>query len=224
MSSSRFLFRGGGCKMLLGHWPSASLRIANRIVPAGFLPRYWGASVYAALWLVAFQCSVDAVGRWKRQIRGFPSSVGECWIFFFLLRLLSWARSIERSGLIVSLCGSRLDGEQGFLQPGLVFMPLVCLQELHRVLYVRGPCWRETGTETGGETPGAAEICVLDQCLESRDIVSFIWPQEINSGGKELGRDVFHVLWCRHTQVFELNHGSHCQVWFQSHCWWRAEF
>lgn len=69
--------------MLLGHWPSASLRIANRIVPAGFLPRYWGASVYAALWLVAFQCSVDAVGRWKRQIRGFPSSVGECWIFFF---------------------------------------------------------------------------------------------------------------------------------------------
>ncbi|KAF4092668.1 hypothetical protein AMELA_G00023800 [Ameiurus melas] len=50
------------------------------------------------------------------------------------------------------------------------------ISELHRVLYVRGPCWRETGTETGGETPGAAEICVLDQCscLESRDIVSFI--------------------------------------------------
>lgn len=71
--------------MLLGHWPSASLRIANRIVPAGFLPRYWGASVYAALWLVAFQCSFDAVGRWKRQIRGFPSSVGECWIFFLYI-------------------------------------------------------------------------------------------------------------------------------------------
>lgn len=45
----RIFFLFWGCKMLLCYWSSASLRTANRIIPVGFLPRYWGASLFAAL-------------------------------------------------------------------------------------------------------------------------------------------------------------------------------
>lgn len=73
------------------------------------------------------------------------------------------------------------------------------------------------GTETGGgETLGATQTCVLDLCscytVESRH--RLLHPDTGNKleGRREIDRDVFHLPWCRHAQVLELNHGGHCQV------------
>lgn len=152
----------------------------------------------------------------------FLSLYGECWFFNtgHIVGAVHWAIWINPECRFWASVPTRVRGEVFYVF--VLFAGASTGPSCERIVLER------RGTQTGGETLGAADICDLDlrSCLESREVVAFIRPQGINSEGdkKKLDRDVFHSLWRRHTHVFELNHGGHCQVWFQCHCWWRAKF